>query len=206
MEFKPIITTQEGAENATRLLIRQGGAVSQVALFKGLIPSQKTKQSLPSVTQGSDKNKLNNSVSNLIITLPTYTDSNGVLNDNAKEKIIFDTVIFDIERQKNIIRTPIQGRNGTIKEYIADDDWAINIKIILAGQNGEYPKNQLTDLLTALNAPVELEVESWFLDQFGIKSIVCMGDSYPVQEGSISYQVVNISAISEQPIELKISK
>ena len=43
------------------------------------------------------------------------------------EDLRIDTVLFDVSQQKNVVTTEIQGRNGTIKEYISDGDFAINI-------------------------------------------------------------------------------
>jgi len=208
MEFEPIITPQEEFTNVQRLLIRTAGLQNaQVAIFKGAIPSNGNREKLALPPQSGDKSSFGVSLSTLTITFPSYFDNQGVFNDNSSlGKVTFDTVLFDVERQKNIITTPIQGRNGTIKEYIADTDWAVNIKIIISGANGEFPKNKLEDLLICLNAPVELEVESWYLLQFGINSIVATGDAYKLDEGGISYQVINIQAISDTPVELILNK
>jgi len=41
--------------------------------------------------------------------------------------LILETVLITVVQSKNIIKTPIQGRNGTIKEYIGEGDYMLRI-------------------------------------------------------------------------------
>lgn len=209
MPFNPNIPrTPEEVTNAARLLVRTVGLQNlEVKIWDGTIPSQDERNVIPIPPQSSIKNKIGNiAVSNLIIKSKDYFDIDGNLVTSFNEDVIIDTVLFDVSRQKNIVTTDIQGRDEPVIEYIAGGSKTINMKCLLSGRNGEYPIDQMANLLQAVNASVELEVQSWFLDQFGIKTIVFTGDMYPTNEGSISYQIVELQAISTTPVELKLSK
>ena len=206
--FDPNIPkNQEEAYNAARLLIRTVGLQNvEVAIFKGQIPTQDQRNVIPTPPQSSIKNKFGIAVSNLIIKARDYFDIDGNLVTSFNEDVIIDNVLFDVSRQKNIVTTDIQGRDEPVIEYIAGGSKTINMKCFLPGRNGEYPIDQMANLLPAINASVELEIQSWFLDQFGIKTIVFVGDMYPTNQGSESYQIVELQAISTTPVELKLTK
>src|SRR5688572_7578109 len=61
--------------------------------------------------------------------------------------ISFDTVLFTVSQTKNIVKTAIQGRNGTVKQYISDGDYEITIRGIIDAPNGIYPKIQVENLI-----------------------------------------------------------
>lgn len=206
--FNPNIPrNEEEAYNAVRLLVRSAGLQNvEVAIFKGQIPTQDDRNVIPLPPQSNIKNKFGIAVSNLIIKARDYFDIDGNLVTSFNEDVIIDNVLFDVSRQKNIVTTDIQGKDEPVIEYIAGGSKTINMKCFLPGRNGEYPIDQMANLLPAVNASVELEIQSWFLDQFGIKTIVFTGDMYPTNQGSESYQIVELQAISTTPVELKLTK
>ncbi len=206
--FNPNIPRNgEEAYNAVRLLVRSAGLQNvEVAIFKGQIPTQGDRNVIPLPPQSNIKNKFGIAISNLIIKARDYFDIDGNLVTSFNEDVIIDNVLFDVSRQKNIVTTDIQGKDEPVIEYIAGGSKTINMKCFLPGRNGEYPIDQMTVLLPAVNASVELEVQSWYLDMFGIKTIVLTGDMYPTNQGSESYQIVELQAISTTPVELKLTK
>jgi len=117
-----------------------------------------------------------------------------------------DTVLFTVNQQKNIIKTSIQGRKGTVKEYISDGDYMINIKGIICGDNGVYPQSHVDKLIQFLSLPVALPIISSYLQLFDIYNIVVDSWDMPQMEGSNSVQIFNINCISDLPVELKIKE
>ena len=45
--------------------------------------------------------------------------------------IDLDTVLITVSQGKNIITTNIQGKSGTVKEYVSDSDFIINVQGVL---------------------------------------------------------------------------
>lgn len=139
---------------------------------------------------------------NLEIQDGAWTDSNNVRHEWPYT--IFDTVLLTVDQPKNIIKTPIQGRNGTVKEYISDGDYSINIKALIIGAPGVMPLQEVSDLKKVLDAPMSLAVNSRFLQNLGIDNLVVDRYSFPQVEGGYHYQAVEIFCSSDLPIELKI--
>jgi len=146
--------------------------------------------------------------SNLIFKARQYKDNDLKDVTTFDEDVMLDCVLFDVAQTKTIITTPIQGFNGTIKEFISDGDYALSIKgIINSTKNGVYPLTQAKKLFEALKSPIELEVTSWYLNEiFGITHIVVTYFQYNQIQGSQSMVSYEIQAISDRPIELFLNK
>jgi hypothetical protein len=140
--------------------------------------------------------------SNLDLQGGTYTDNDG--NTINYPSVTLDAVLFVVTQSKNIVITNIQGRNGSIKEYISDDDYNITITGIIAGGNNVYPKNEVLALKKVLDSPVAINVNSWFLNQFGVHSFVVKDYNFNQEAGRNSQQAFSISAISDVPVILQI--
>lgn len=133
----------------------------------------------------------------------TYTDF--IQNRQiTTEEIRLQTVLCSVDRPSIIVKTQIQGRNGTVKEYISKDDFQISINGIIAGENGQYPEAAALAIQRMCEAPVPIPVVSRFLNGIGIYNIVVEGYSLPQVAGGISRQDFTITAISDEPLELQI--
>lgn len=120
------------------------------------------------------------------------------------EEIELATVLIEVSQSKNIITTPIQGRNGTIKEYISDGDYVINIKGVLVGDGNEVRPQGLIAVLDGFcKAPVPINVASNILDDFGIYTLVIKDYNFGQMEGSRNIVPFELSCLSETPFEIK---
>ena len=111
-------------------------------------------------------------------------------------------VTINISKQKEIVKTAIVGRAGTIKEYITDGDYqlSISIGIVSVDENNQiidqYPESAISTLREVLEENQSLEASSTFLDVFGINKIVVTGFSAK-QMTYANRQVVEVSALSD---------
>jgi len=135
----------------------------------------------------------------------------GKYTDNITGKEVtfpvlkYDAVILTVNFVSRIIKTEIQGRDGTVKEYIGQDDAKITIQGIICGWNGHYPAFEVAQLNEWRKAPVAKNVTSTFLQNLGIDSLVVESCDLPQIAGGYSYQTFTIQCISDSPVELKIS-
>jgi hypothetical protein len=118
--------------------------------------------------------------------------------------ITMETVIVSVSQTKNIIATPITGRDGTVKEYIALGDYMVSISGILTAANGQYPEESIAALAMAKKAPVSLEVVNKLLQLYDIDNMVIADYSIPQEPGKYSTQVVNIQAWSDNPFIINL--
>lgn len=134
--------------------------------------------------------------------------------DDEKTKVSYQfefiECIITINQEKNIVTTPLQGRNGTIKEYISDGDYSITIDAGInnysegddTGASLEYPIDQVTELQKLLKLPETLKVQSDFLEIFKIRSAV-VKSFYLSQETHSNRQSIQIMMLSDEPYEIK---
>lgn len=130
----------------------------------------------------------------------------------GSKKIELDECIISVNQEKNIVVTALQGRNGTIKEYISDGDYQISVVAAVSSYKEkaddyeaslEYPEDKVRQLTELLQLPETLNVQSDFLDVFGIKSVVVTGFSLE-QETHSNRQAFQIQMLSDLPYEIKL--
>ena len=139
----------------------------------------------------------------------SYKDAKGNMIDfpsSAKENLRMDTVLIEVSQRKNIVKTQLQGRDGTVKEYISDGDFDIVIRgIIVSEQPYDYPNDEVQTLFSFLKAKSHIETAGTnFLDFFGIDRIVVEDYSFPQREGFWNSQAFEIRAVSDVDYDLKI--
>ena len=129
--------------------------------------------------------------------------------------IRIDTVLFDVSIEKNIVRTPINGRDGTVKQYISLGDYAISCQGILIGSSDAVnsgfdvdetnivPELEIRKLNEIMRVPQEIEVVSEFLDFFDISTVVIEGANFSQREGFRDSIYFSLGMLSDAPIELK---
>jgi len=138
---------------------------------------------------------------NIVFKGSTYTNSVGKQSSFADVEL--QTVLLHVSQAKKIIRTEIQGRDGTVKEYIGMDDYHITINAIINGINGHYPIEDIAPLKQMLDAPVTIDVACNYLLMLGIQSVVVESYAFEQEAGMYSQQKVSINCISDTPIILQ---
>ena len=133
-------------------------------------------------------------------------NTTGNNNDTSGFYINLETVIITVDQPIRVVKTEIQGRDGTVKEYIGKDDMRITINGILTGLNGVNPREETNRLKRWLDAPVSKQIVCWWLENMGISNIVVEDYSFPQVAGGYSYQTFSVNCISDTPVELRISQ
>jgi hypothetical protein len=141
--------------------------------------------------------------SNIIFNAGSILDANGVVSDTWNDFRI-DDVLLVVSQSKKIITTEIQGRDGTVKEYIGMDDFQIQITGRLNGSYNVNPKDLTRQLKIILSAGQPLEVTSWYLQNLDITDIVIKDFNFGQTEGEYSTQYFTINALSDKRFEAKI--
>lgn len=143
-------------------------------------------------------------VSDVTLVGGTYYDP--LLNTNITFKTLtYPAVIMMATKAHKIIQTEIQGRDGTVKEYIGQDDTHITIEGIITGPNGVYPRDAVADLDAWHRAPITKGIVGNFISNLGITNVVSTDCVFMQEEGGYSYQKFTLNLISDVPVELKLS-
>ena len=130
----------------------------------------------------------------------TYVDLLG--NTQTYQAIVLDLVLLTVDQSKNIVKTKIQGKNSTVKEYVSDDDYTIELKGIISSNDDTYPETLVQQLINICKIPCEIPVSSSYLTKFGINNIVIEHYSFPQVQGFSNQQEFTISMVSDEPLQL----
>ena len=159
-----------------------------------------------------------------------YFELRDIKKENAIpfEGVLLQTVLLEATQTKNIITTAIQGRNGTVKEFISDGDLAVTMTGLLVGetqfnvdpktgkeldatinQTGNvYPNIDMGRLITICKIPASIEIISDFLSRFTDSEnldqrYVITDYSFAQREGTRNLQPFQISMLSDVAIDLE---
>ena len=132
----------------------------------------------------------------------TYTDENGKEVNNSAFDL--ELAIVEINKPRNIVKTQIMGRNGTVKEYMSDDDYQISIT---GSFLNKYAYRSPEDLMRYFDqitkAPIELKVVSNFLSYFEIFTIVIENSRIKQREGARNIVDYELQCVSDTPFEIQ---
>lgn len=132
-----------------------------------------------------------------------YTDNQG--KSVSTPKMTFQSILITASFPRNIVKTEIQGRNGTVKEYIGEGDAQIMFRGVIVGQNGAYPYDAVALLKMIITAPVTIPVICQYLQNLDVHAVVFEDREFSQEEGGYSYQTFTLNAVADTPQELKIN-
>jgi hypothetical protein len=128
-------------------------------------------------------------------------------------------VLVSIAGTKNIVSTPVAGRNFSVKEIISIEDYKINFRGFLsepgvtdAGgginlRKSAFPENKLRELVLDIwQVNRDIEVESDFLRMFSVNRVVITDLSFPELAGYAGVIPFEMNALSDVPVELTLTK
>ena len=131
----------------------------------------------------------------------SYIDLEG--NQISFSGISIATVILEVSLSKNIIKTAVSGRNGTIKEFVADNDYSISGRGFISNKNNVIPLDSLRTFRQIMQVPNQIEVISQYLNEvFEINYLVIENFSMPQIEGFRNELPFSFQAISDIPLDI----
>lgn len=137
-----------------------------------------------------------------------HAATNPVTKDFANGLALLDPIVT-VEAPMTVVKTPIQGRRGTVKEYISQGDYGVVIRAILAtdlhaADRFAYPLPQVQKLRALCELGVALPVSGFLLDTYGIKNLVVENVRYEALPGFVNLQAYELQCVSDEPIELTL--
>lgn len=128
------------------------------------------------------------------------------LEHNSKT-IVIPFAVISISGEKSIIKTPMLGRKGSVKELISINDSKISITGLLMSSDGSYPEaavSEMNDLLQ-VNESIKLisALSSLLLDTED--KVVIQSWDFPPTPGVEDVQAIKLELISDSPFVLTIT-
>ncbi len=125
----------------------------------------------------------------------------------GEKSAVLKIATVEITNSKNIITTPIQGLDGTVKEYISDGDDEIRIRATIVGGAADYyPQTEIEEILSILKIKDAINIYSTVLNKyFNINSVIVTDYSFSQPEvGMRNIQSLDLSLLSDDPSIYKV--
>ena len=112
--------------------------------------------------------------------------------------------LVSITGRKNIIETPLVGRQGSVKELISLEDYRISITGAIVGENEEWPEEGIEAIQELYGINVAIELKCALTDIFLSESdkVVISELNLPPSGQTEHVQVVEITCITDRAFEL----
>lgn len=161
----------------------------------------------------SDENKFTENVADedeynmaskddLVSLLGTPVFADLIIEDEVSGvKLTMIPVLITVSQNKNIETTIIQGRSGSVKEYVCEGDYEIKLDGALFGRN-LFPQLEFKKLIKLLKSTESLKVTSKFLQMYSIHYITVKTYTTP-QSTYINKQSFSVDCISDMPYEIR---
>jgi hypothetical protein len=204
-QFKPNVIGQ------ARLTVAAGNAAAKTALHAAFVNYSEVakEQVIEDLTVSSkyglptfDTFSFNASVGNKLSYTASKDFGGGTVN--IDKPFTFDTALIEINQTKNIVKTVIAGTNGSVKEYMSEGDFIINLRGVIVGDvaNQRPDVTRLNSLVAYLKAPLSIPISCHFLEELNITSIVVESYKLGQREGSRNIIDIEINMLSDSVIEL----
>jgi len=135
----------------------------------------------------------------------TFRAGNYYTLDNVLiqyDELRLDTVRFVVSQAKNIVRTAISGRDGTVKEYNNTGDYIVKCVASVSNLEPTFPREQVEGFIAIAKSPAAVPVISKILnDIFDINNVVI--SDFNVDPGNGAGNVViNFTLESDEEFDL----
>lgn len=112
--------------------------------------------------------------------------------------------LISITGRKNIIETPLVGRQGSVKELISLEDYQISITGVVFGENQVWPEEQLDAINELYNINEAIELKCALTDVFLSENdkVVIQELNLPPAGQTEHVQVVEIKCVTDRAFEL----
>lgn len=124
-------------------------------------------------------------------------EEDEVMDDMILGNHYLEHVTIDCTMSKRVVTTAINGRPGTVKEWVSDGDVVITVVAKVMGQGG-YPKDKVMRILDELKRPEVLEVTNELLnDVWKVERVVVTSVSV-TNRTERNWEEVTIGMLSDE--------
>jgi hypothetical protein len=123
---------------------------------------------------------------------------------DSQDDLLLESAVLEVSQQKNIVVTPVQGRDNAVKEFINGGDWNISVSGIICAREHRYPLDEVIEFEQFMQRKATIQVVHELLNVIGVYEIVIL-DHKLSKSPHINCQAYSFTAVSDEPTELVIN-
>lgn len=127
-----------------------------------------------------------------------------IITSSYPELMLPPATVVEVNLKKVVIKTPLVSGKGTFKEDICFDDFDVRIRSVFTGNSVDEVETFLRRLMEMLTIPKEIKVASDYLNLLGVDYLVIENIVPQQMEGRPLMLPVEISCISDNPLQLNL--
>lgn len=112
--------------------------------------------------------------------------------------------VVRVSGKKNIVKTPLIDRKGTVKELYSVDDYAISLKGFVIGDNGEFPEAEIDSLRSLFENKTALQIDNAITNVFLTDPSVETNEKRRVVIESLEFPEVEGGRINVKPFSMQL--
>lgn len=120
----------------------------------------------------------------------------------GNDTVEFMNALITVEHKKNIVTTAIQGRTGSVFEFISNAPYDVTIEGILTGTGEQYPKSEVKALAGLFAKTEIIDATSEYLQLFDIYQLICRSAKLNQGVASEGHQAFYLNFYSYEAIDL----
>ncbi len=124
--------------------------------------------------------------------------------ESGESNLLLDSAVVSWNLPKTIVKTIVQGRDSSVKEFINNGDYIINVSGLICSAGWQYPLEKVITFDRFMKKKTTIEIEHEILNALGVFEIVIENVDCP-KSPHINCQQYSFSAVSDTPIPLKVS-
>lgn len=112
--------------------------------------------------------------------------------------------VVRVSGKKNIVKTPLIDRKGTVKELYSVDDYAISLKGFVIGDNGEFPEAEIDSLRSLFENKTALQIDNAITNVFLTDPFLETNEKRRVVIESLEFPEVEGGRINVKPFSMQL--
>jgi len=124
--------------------------------------------------------------------------------EEGQDDLLLESAVLEVSQQKNIVVTPVQGRDNAVKEFINGGDWNLNVSGIICAKEHRYPLDEVIEFERFIQRKATIQVVHELLNAIGVYEIVILSHTLS-KTPHINCQAYSFTAVSDEPTELVIN-
>ena len=128
----------------------------------------------------------------------------GVITLKANDKeLVLENCLFDTSNSKRIVQTAINGKDGTVKEWISNGDIIINVQVNILNKERNYPVDELLEIMKFLKLNRELSINETHINKVLDVSRVVVTSWRHLPKTWSNFQSIMIDLVSDNTYEIE---